>query len=62
MWYYLQHVFSYYTPCVLETYEYINHLQNYLQMKDVKYSKPPTWTVGTMKVHDNDDPILSPCL
>tara|TARA_B100001287_G_scaffold109688_1_gene92511 strand:+ start:471 stop:1184 length:714 start_codon:yes stop_codon:yes gene_type:complete len=57
MWYY-QHVFSYYQS-VLETYEYINHLQNYLQMKDVKYFMCPYMDGWDYEgFHDNDDPYI----
>ena len=53
-----QYIFSYYQS-VLETYEYVNSLQNYLNNKGIKYFMCPymdNWNYNGE--HDNEDPYI----
>lgn len=55
---YYQYIFSHYQS-VLETYEYVNSLQNYLNNKGIKYFMCPYMDVWDCNgEHNNDDPYI----
>ena len=57
LWFY-QHMFSYYQS-VLETYEYVNYLQNFLENKGIKYFMVPYMDGWAYEgEHNNDDPYI----